>query len=458
MPLYAVAQGGFTHPGDYDKPELLEDHIGKDFTWKIVNASGVFANPYYRPETLVKYRVKEIDADNEVYKVNLSVKHYGQNEYDDGVITDSDFFLISRDWGASMIKYVVEMNYFWGDQEKIDQTYDSHYSLEWWGFRLINTYTVMFKMNDTNYEILKYTRAEGILISRTAVVNADGGNYKGYLQVELVSFSGNLELSPWYYVIIGGSIFGVIILTLTIGSLESQRKKIMRIREEEIKGKYFLGTFIGLLLAVFGIVNLFHITTMYDVDVRTYSFNFLDQTVEFNLIFKYRTTDVLTIDPIHFVFLFAGIFLIGLMSIKEKNYRNSAFVTGVIITVIGFYIIVDVIIVMTTGGAFTINPIPGWQNLLMFPVGIELVLLGLAISITLAFKEDSDSKFLAAYLVALICIGFFFLIDYLINIVSNFTVDLLPFDLWSAYLSGHLGLMFIFIIPLISFLVFARKR
>ena len=451
FPAFAAAQ--FSHPGDTDQPTLKESLIGTEIIWQVINASGIYYSggeiddSIYRVGSFIKYDVLGLDYEDQVYDVDISVKYFAGNEFVNLGQNKSDFLLISRAWGDNMVKYIVEENAaFWGDPNQIDQAYDSEFTTTWWEFNLINTYTVRFQMNETDYEELVYTRAEGILISRTAVV---GGGQGGYLRIELVSYSGTLELSPWFYLIIGGSIFGILILVLVIGSYESQRKKLMRIREEEIKGRSYLGAIVGGLLVVYGFMNLINFTSVQ--------------------ISATQTTMYYMLNPPEFMIAFCGILLIILMSIKEDKYRYSGIAIGIGVTVFGLLIIFDYLIVSgqvamtqyfeTEQVYFTLfGYIPGWIPDFMFPVGIVLFILGIFIITTLSLKEGRDSIFIKAACPIIILVGIFCLVDYLLNIISNFEIDLTPFSIWSYSVSSLLAVGCIFIIPLVSFLAYTKKR
>ncbi len=451
FPVFSAAQ--YTHPGDHDEPSLIESLIGKEMVWQVINASGVYYtegglnDPGYRPGSFIKYEVLSLDYENEQYDVSISEKYYTNNDFKPIGTAKSDFLLISRDWGNNMVRYVVEENdEFWGSQARINQAYDSTFTTTWWEFNMINTYTVTFIMNETNYEELVYTRAEGILLSRTAVVASGEG---GYLKVELVSYSGALTLSPWYYVIIGASLFGIILITLIVGSLESQRKKLMRIREEEIKGRSYLGAFIGVLITIYGLMNIVNIAAVQ--------------------ITATETQISLAIDAVHLMFTICGLLLIIMMSMKENKYRKSGIAIGIGTFVFGLLIIIDYFLVyaqmtlaysIESGNVYLsiFGYIPGWSFIFMFPLGIVLLILGIFISFTLSLKEGHDVIFLKSVCTILILIGVFCLVDYALNIFSDFELDLTPFDHWTFYVSGYLGIGFVLLVPLLTFLIYTKKR
>jgi len=271
----------------YDSPYIIKSLEGKEMAWKVNNATGVFADQklnladlgkYYeeieefiegyslfpdeniQPGDLITFKVDEyfyydLDEDEQLYDYDYIEGYeidfkkeswaeteaeeesigigalYAPGDYGIGLQLASMFlchpysyFLVQRDWGTVAF-YIDFTSYYWGAPENTDRVFDAKYRTEWWNWRLINTVTLEFKHNETNYDILKYSRAEGILLSRSTRVNADDGKYKGSLDVRLVSYSGVLLPSPWYWIILVSSIVALLAIVIITISLLIQRKK-----------------------------------------------------------------------------------------------------------------------------------------------------------------------------------------------------------------------------------------
>lgn len=221
----------YTHQGDSESPAVIENLGGKTLTWKIINASGVFADEDLQPGTLIRYKVDTIDTQNEYYEVKVAKKFWGNAEFDDyssvkpTFETDLPYLLYKRDWGQIAGYFVKNDSTFWGDKERINRNYQATYQTEWWDMKLLNSVTVSFEMNETNYDRIKYTRGEGFLLERKAVVNAANGTNKGFLYIRLESYTGVWILSPWYYIIIVSIIVGLVALAIIIISLLIRRRK-----------------------------------------------------------------------------------------------------------------------------------------------------------------------------------------------------------------------------------------
>ncbi|MFO8018130.1 MAG: hypothetical protein R6U96_05805 [Promethearchaeia archaeon] len=221
----------YTHQGDSETPVVVDDLKGKTLTWKIINASGVFADEDLQPGTLIRYKVDTIDTENEYYKVKVAKKFWGDTEFSNyssanaTFSTELPYLLYKRDWGQLAGYFVEEDSSFWGDKERIHNSYLAEYETEWWEWKLLNSVTVSFEMNETNYDRIKYTRGEGLLLERKAVVNAADGEVKGYLYIKLDSYSGALILSPWFYIIVISIIIGLIAVVIIVVSLIIQKRK-----------------------------------------------------------------------------------------------------------------------------------------------------------------------------------------------------------------------------------------
>ncbi len=235
FPIIALSQEEedyeFKHSGDLDTPETITRLEGAEITWKIVNMSGVFYDKDTQPGDLIRYEIQEVNTQKNKYYVKEATQKWASNEFSDyGAERESDYYLIPRNWGDKAIKvFEARAVSYWGDQAEIDRAYEAIYQTEWWDWKLMNTVTIEFDMGEKGYEIIKYSRAEGILLERTAVVTDDDGNKLGFLNVVLDDYSESFELSPWYYIIIVVLIiaaFAVVIITIAL--LIQRHKRIYR--------------------------------------------------------------------------------------------------------------------------------------------------------------------------------------------------------------------------------------
>lgn len=224
-----------THSGDYDDPQMVERLYNTEITWKIVNMSGIFADEDLQPGDLIRYRVRQVNTKEDVYKVSVANKKWSDNEFGDySDSQDSDYYLARRHWGEIAVEnFILPAAEYWGNAKDVDAGYDLTMQTEWFEWRMMNTATITIVMNETNYDTIKYSREEGILLSRTTAVNANEGKIRGYIKIEFVSFSGYLALSPWFYIIVVATIVGLIaIVVIVIGLLIQRRKNIYREIEE----------------------------------------------------------------------------------------------------------------------------------------------------------------------------------------------------------------------------------
>lgn len=217
----------FEHSGDVDDPVIVKSLEGAKITWKILNCSGVFADVDTEPGDLIRYKVEEANPSTEEYKVTEAVKFWGDNDFSDySREKGSSYYLINRDWGQMAINYFeTQDSAFWGNMEEIDRNYNAEYLTEWWDWKLMDTVTISYEMNKTNYDIIKFSRAEGILLKREAVVNTYDGEVRGYLNIELEDYSQGFELSLWYYFILILGIIAIVAIVIITISLSIQRRK-----------------------------------------------------------------------------------------------------------------------------------------------------------------------------------------------------------------------------------------
>lgn len=223
------------HDGDYDEPIMVESLYNTEMTWRIVNMSGIFADEDLQPGDLIRYQVTQVNTKDNIYKVKVAKKSWGENDFDDySDSQDADYYLGKRHWGELAVEnFILPAAEYWGSADEVDKQYELTFQTEWYDWKMMNTATINLKMNESNYDIIKYSREEGILLSRTTAVNTHDGETRGYIKVEFVSFSGFLALSPWFYIIVVATIVGLIALVvIIIGLLIQRRKNIYREIEE----------------------------------------------------------------------------------------------------------------------------------------------------------------------------------------------------------------------------------
>ena len=229
LPIYAFAQDNYDHEGDEETPVYIDTLEGFQGTWKFINVSGVFYEDY-ESNDLIRYEVQEANTQENSYDVEASLKSWNEDKFSDLDVPNSSYFITPREWGMIPHNIFLEQHSsYWGSKELINREYEVVYETEWWDWKMLNTVTIKYTMNKSNYDIIKYSRAEGVLLYRKAAVDAADGKYKGYLYIELVEYSGWLELSPWFYVIVIGTIVGIIaVIIITISLLIQRRKRIYR--------------------------------------------------------------------------------------------------------------------------------------------------------------------------------------------------------------------------------------
>ncbi len=230
-----MTQGAIEH-NESNIPLTLEELIETEMSWKIETSSGVFADETTQPGDIIQYQVESIDKENEIYKIKASKKGWGKNDFElDTSYDEPSYYFVKRAWGEIAVDYfILPDGVFWGNVSWVDQNYIVEYLTEWYNGLLINTITINLKMDDTNYDIIKYTRAEGILISRVAAVDFKEGKVRGNLKVDLQTFSGIFALSPWWYIILFIMIASACASVFVVISILVQRRKRMWREIDEI--------------------------------------------------------------------------------------------------------------------------------------------------------------------------------------------------------------------------------
>ncbi|MHA1820916.1 MAG: hypothetical protein ACTSVC_10620 [Promethearchaeota archaeon] len=197
---------------------------------------GVFAKDNIHPHDMYRYYVYRVDGIAKTYLVNKSFASWTDGEFSDySNATSPDYFLIIRDWySAARDIFAVNDSAYWNTTAELRSMYTIDYKDELIGAQLINTVTISFYFNETNYDIIKYTRAEGILLSREVKIDVQdkygpGQDMMGEFKITLHDFDGGFEVSFWTYVIWFFVIFGIIMgLIITISVLISRRQEKLK--------------------------------------------------------------------------------------------------------------------------------------------------------------------------------------------------------------------------------------
>lgn len=197
--------------------------------WQVKKSMGVFAQNDIHPNDMYKYFVYSADAVNRKYVVNYTFAPWTTGKFQSTYIfQDSDYKLIKRDWYyAAREIFCVQDASYWYSVAALRSMYIIDYSDEMIGGRLINLVTISIYINETNYDIARYTRSEGILLSRHTKVDCvkSGVVYKGEFLLELNSYSGTFTVSFWHYVIWFAIIFGIVLVSIIILSLFISRRQ-----------------------------------------------------------------------------------------------------------------------------------------------------------------------------------------------------------------------------------------
>lgn len=219
---------------DSETPLIVSSLNQKDLIWTVEDSMGIFAEDGYHPLDRIKFEVFSTDGVNKKYIVNASdsswITYPEQNWEVDESVTESDYKLIPRDWySAARDIYSVEDSEYWLTIAELRSTYTIDYSDVFIGGKLINIVTIEIRINDTNYDVATYTRAEGILLSRHTVVETtddEGDPLTGEFLITLTSFSGDFAVSFWHYVVWFAIIFvGVLVLVAILSFVLAKRQK-----------------------------------------------------------------------------------------------------------------------------------------------------------------------------------------------------------------------------------------
>lgn len=110
----------------------------------------------------------------------------------------------------------------------------SKYDLEWQFSRYLTVTTFKITFDDKNFEIYRYTREEGILLSRETEINIENGTsinqpLTGSFRLVLIDFNKELRVSFYHYLIWFGIVFGsIMVAVLVISQLVAWRQRKLR--------------------------------------------------------------------------------------------------------------------------------------------------------------------------------------------------------------------------------------
>jgi len=432
FPFYSKGESG----GDAETPSMITDLAGSEFVWRVENATGVFADENYQVGDLIKYQVLSVDLPTQKYIVSKSVKTWGANQYEEynGTFT-SGGLLVARNWQDVGTEFVASVASYWGSETIINRDFVSTYRTEWWNLNLISTVSIKYEMNDTNYDESVYTRAEGILLTRTAVVDASNSTYRGYFKVTLVSYSGFFVLSPWYWLVMALVVIGFFaVIIVLIASVVRKREMLM---EDPDKINYG-GAFIGFIFFADGIYSIiqaqFNPTSLYP-------------GLESDLI----------ITPIGIIFALIGLLIMILMTTNKERVVRVGTACSIGLIVIGAFLMV----IWTLMKPTNLNEAFAFLDLgiEMYLMGIVFMVFGAILILVLNIKEENDVGAAIAVFIIMLGISIYFLFDLNLYIATLSTVfDINILRIFISLVLMQAGLVFIIMGPFVIFLPLLRKR
>lgn len=227
--MFLNIQNAYAASEDVEYEQIRTNLERTTMIWQIKKSMGVFAQSDIHPKDMYKYFVYSADAVNRKYVVNYTFAPWTTEKFQSTYIfQDSDYKLIKRDWySAKKDIYCVQDAAYWYSVSALRSMFTIDYSDEMIGGRLINLVTISIYINETNYDIARYTRSEGILLSRHTKVDSikSGVVLKGEFLIELKSYSGTFTVSFWHYVIWFVIIFGIVLASMVILSLFISRRQ-----------------------------------------------------------------------------------------------------------------------------------------------------------------------------------------------------------------------------------------
>jgi len=210
--------------------QLVNFNLEKnDIIWEVRISLGIFAKSEIHPHDKYKFHIYSVDGVNKKYIVNMTYAPWTTGKWNDQYsFQESDYKLIKRDWYAAARNFAKEDANYWKTETELQQIYLIDYKDEFIMGKIINTVTISFYINESNYDIIKYTRPEGILIYRETKINSvnnKGQQIKGHFYINLIEYTGELEVSFWYWVLLIGIIAGIVFVSILITSILISRRQ-----------------------------------------------------------------------------------------------------------------------------------------------------------------------------------------------------------------------------------------
>ncbi|MBD3350462.1 MAG: hypothetical protein GF364_03150, partial [Candidatus Lokiarchaeota archaeon] len=183
----------------------------ENMTWEVKRSMGIFAQQDIHPHDKYKYYVYTADGIERKYYVQESILSWTFQNLDEedqekywettGEVIASDYKLIKRDWESTAYNiFMVQDAEYWLSAQALQYFLNITFTNEFYKGKFISIVNIQIKLNDTNYDLIRYTRGEGMLISRETHVNCtnDQGNHiEGIFKIDLTDYSVNLVVSAW---------------------------------------------------------------------------------------------------------------------------------------------------------------------------------------------------------------------------------------------------------------------
>ncbi|GAB4321934.1 MAG: hypothetical protein Kow0069_26460 [Promethearchaeota archaeon] len=255
----------------YESDLVAEKLLHKTVTWRIDRAFGYFADLDLHQDSLVRLEVTNVseadgrfvvtqrtkewlDIDWSAASLPFELVDYGvdyadEHQSSENITNYRENFIFDRGnysdtvqpfWFLVTPKYwshvamAVSLGYEgmelndWGTYESRLENTTITVENEWFDLQFIDVVTIRMQVDEDNYEYLKFSRAEGLLLTRRVHIR-DSSGVTGDFQITLVDKNFAFDYSPWYYVVLFAIIFGSIMtVAIVISVLISRRKERQR--------------------------------------------------------------------------------------------------------------------------------------------------------------------------------------------------------------------------------------
>src|SRR5271157_966552 len=192
------------------------------FTWSVDKAFGIFADPNYHVGNTIQARVVSADTIHYNYTSTFQVLGWGNTSYFPlGNVTYQSYYFVARSWvNVSQQMLLNDTQAYWKNTTAVGQSISYTYQTEFIENALIDTVQINIDLNDTNWFHLKYSQAEGVLLSIDVHVRVPDGVSPG------VPLTGDFQLThtgqtypfavtAWNYIFWFAIIFGIVIVILS---------------------------------------------------------------------------------------------------------------------------------------------------------------------------------------------------------------------------------------------------